>query len=50
MLGSEIRRIDYLLLNLIGLDRKLEEQDKSFSEIKNAIILLQKKRNNMLNC
>lgn len=49
MLGSEMRRIDYLLLNLIGLDGKLEEQGKSFSEIKNAIILLQKKRNNMLN-
>lgn len=49
LLGSEIRRIDYLLLNLIGLNKKLEKKNESYSELKEAIILLIRKRNNMVN-
>ena len=45
--GRELHRIDYLLMNMIGLIKRLEEKHQDVSSLRNAIQLLQTKRNIM---
>lgn len=44
-LGSQIHRIDYLLMSMIGLRRKLSDKHSAYSKLGDTIIALQKKRN-----
>lgn len=46
-LGSQTHRIDYLLMNMRGLRKNLEAKNLSFSQLSEAIELLQHKRNLM---
>lgn len=46
-LGSEIHRLDYLLMNMIGLQRKIENSPVLYAELGKAIDTLRKKRNLM---
>lgn len=46
-LGSEIHRIDYLVMSMIGLQKALKNKGLDFSELSNAISILQRKRNLM---
>lgn len=45
--GSEMRRIDYLLMSMIGLKNKLEKQGKDTEGLSNAILIILRKRNLM---
>ncbi len=44
-LGEEIRRLDYLLMNMIGLHRKNDISAESYKILRKAIDLLKRKRN-----
>lgn len=46
-MGSEIHRLDYLLMSLIGLQRKQEGNAEIYTEIGKIIDALKKKRNIM---
>lgn len=46
-LGSQLRRIDYLLLNMYGLCKDLEKQGRSCDTLRQLTMELQKKRNLM---
>lgn len=46
-LASEIHRIDYLLMNMIGLQRKLTDKHAAYAELAKAVDLLRTKRNIM---
>lgn len=46
-LGSEIHRLDYLLMSMIGLQKKLTDRHSSYAILGQAITLLKKKRNIM---
>lgn len=46
-LEGEIHRLDYLLMNMIGLQRTLEEKPKAYAEFGQAIDKLRIKRNLM---
>jgi len=43
--SSELHRIDYLLMNMMGLVKKMEEKHQDPTSLHNAIRLLQTKRN-----
>lgn len=45
--ASELHRIDYLLMNMIGLAKQIEEKHQDATSLHNAIRLLQAKRNVM---
>jgi len=44
---GEIHRLDYLLMNMIGLQRRLKDQPKEYSKFGQAIDILRIKRNMM---
>lgn len=44
-LGEEIRRLDYLLMNMIGFQRKTTDKPKVYTFLGQAIDQLRKKRN-----
>ena len=44
-LDGEIHRIDYLLMNMIGIMQKHKDNDKLCSKLGQALIMLQEKRN-----
>lgn len=44
-LGAELRRLDYLLLNMRGLKNLISECSSGYKHLNDAIDLLQKKRN-----
>ena len=44
-LGAELRRLDYLLLNMRGLKNLISECSSGYKYLNDAIDLLQKKRN-----
>lgn len=46
-LGSEIHRLDYLLMSMIGLQEKLTDNHPAYATLGQAIKLLKKKRNIM---
>lgn len=46
-LDSEIHRIDYLVMSMVGLQRVLKEKGKEYAELSNAINILKSKRNLM---
>ena len=46
-LGSEMRRLDYLLMSLIGLQTKMCEDSEVYAKMGEAIKLLRSKRNIM---
>lgn len=46
-LGSEMRRIDYLLMSLLGLQNKMNKDSDIYSKLGQAIDLLRSKRNIM---
>jgi 5-methylcytosine-specific restriction endonuclease McrA len=46
-LDGEIRRLDYLLMNMIGLQRTLTDDSNAYSELGQAIDVLRQKRNLM---
>lgn len=46
-LGSEIHRLDYLLMSMIGLQEKLTDKHPAYATLGQAINLLKKKRNIM---
>lgn len=46
-LGNEIHRLDYLLMNIIGLQQKLNSEHPAYSQLGLAIEILKKKRNIM---
>ena len=46
-LGSEIHRIDYLVMSMVGLQKALKNKGLDSSELSNAISILQRKRNLM---
>ena len=45
--GSQLHRIDYLLMNMLGLCNYLENKGHSCGALRKAIDLLRKKRNIM---
>lgn len=45
--GNEMRRIDYLVLSMIGLQRALKDKGKDYKELAIAINVLKTKRNLM---
>lgn len=46
-LGSEIHRIDYLVMSMIGLQKALKDKGTEYTELSNAINILKSKRNLM---
>lgn len=46
-LGSEIHRIDYLVMSMLGLQKALKDKGKDYNELSNAIETLRRKRNLM---
>lgn len=46
-LDGEIRRLDFLLMNMIGLQRKVKDNDEIYSALGKAIDILRIKRNMM---
>lgn len=46
-LGGELRRLDYLLMNIMGLQKNLQNRQTPSNAIDNAVELLRKKRNVM---
>lgn len=46
-LDGEIRRLDFLLMNMIGLQRKVKDNDEIYSALGKAIDILRVKRNMM---
>lgn len=46
-LGSEIHRIDYLVMSMIGLQKALKDKGTEYVELSNAINILKSKRNLM---
>ena len=46
-LGSEMRRLDYLLMSMLGLQSKLDPDSDAYSKMGQAIKLLRTKRNIM---
>lgn len=46
-LGSEIHRLDYLLMSMIGLQEKLTDKHPAYTILSQAINILKKKRNIM---
>lgn len=46
-LGNQIHRIDYLLMNMRGLSKKIEDKHPAYEKLMAAIDLLQHKRNIM---
>ena len=44
---SEMRRIDYLLMSMMGLENKIKKRGKEIEGLSNAILLILKKRNLM---
>lgn len=46
-LGSEIHRIDYLVMSMIGLQKELKKKGKDYKELSDAISALKGKRNLM---
>ena len=46
-LGSEIHRIDYLVMSMIGLQNRLKDKGDDCAELENAINILRTKRNIM---
>lgn len=46
-LGSEIHRIDYLVMSMIGLQKELKGKGKEYKELSDAISTLKEKRNLM---
>jgi len=46
-LGSEIHRLDYLLMSIIGLQRNVTSNEKLYTQLGKAIDLLRRRRNMM---
>ena len=46
-LGTEIHRLDYLLMNMIGLQKQLTSEHPAYKDLGQAIELLKRKRNIM---
>ena len=46
-LGNEMRRLDYLLMSMLGLQSKLDPESDAYSKMGQAIELLRSKRNIM---
>ena len=46
-LGNQLHRIDYLLMNMRGLSRKITDKHPAYEKLMSAIDLLQQKRNIM---
>lgn len=46
-LDNPLRRVDYLLMNMIGLSRKITSENPAYGKLVEAIELLRSKRNLM---